>query len=75
MIYHCRSGARTAAHGRRLQALADCPCYLLGGGLQAWKQAGLPVAEASDGASPLGRLRGLLPWIRRRRATAAPPPA
>ncbi|MFO1079651.1 MAG: rhodanese-like domain-containing protein [Reyranellaceae bacterium] len=74
VIYHCRSGARTAAHAERLQALADCPCYLLGGGLQAWKQAGLPVAGASRGASLLERLIGLLPWTRRGRG-ALPPPA
>lgn len=43
VIFHCRSGARTAANAPRLAAAAQCEAYLLEGGLQAWEQAGLPV--------------------------------
>lgn len=43
VIFHCRSGARTGANAERLAGAVDCPAYLLEGGLDAWKQAGLPV--------------------------------
>ncbi len=45
VVYHCRSGMRTAANAQRLAAATDCPAYLLDGGLDAWRAAGLPVAE------------------------------
>lgn len=45
VIFHCRSGARTQANASALAASAtDCEAYLLEGGLEAWKKAGLPVA-------------------------------
>jgi rhodanese-related sulfurtransferase len=44
VIFHCRSGARTAANASRLAAAAQCEAYLLEGGLEAWKKAGLPVS-------------------------------
>lgn len=44
VIFHCRSGARTAANAARLGAVAACDAYVLEGGLDAWKKAGLPVA-------------------------------
>ncbi len=43
VIFHCRSGARTAAHASRLAQTAACDAYMLEGGLDAWKRAGLPV--------------------------------
>src|SRR5262245_44830455 len=44
VIFHCRSGARTDANASRLAAAAaGCEAYLLEGGLDAWKRAGLPV--------------------------------
>ncbi len=45
VVYHCRSGMRTSANAARLAAASDCPAYLLQGGLDAWRAAGLPVAE------------------------------
>ena len=42
-IFHCRSGARTAAAADRLAASTDAEAYLLAGGIQAWKAAGYPV--------------------------------
>lgn len=43
VIFHCRSGARTAAHAGRLAAASDCEAYVLAGGIDEWKKAGLPV--------------------------------
>jgi len=43
VIFHCRSGARTAAHASRLAAAVKGQGYVLEGGLDAWKRAGLPV--------------------------------
>lgn len=45
VIFHCRSGARTALNSRRLAAAAGCQAYLLGGGIDAWKRAGLPMSR------------------------------
>lgn len=55
VIYHCRSGMRTSANADRLAAASDCPAYLLEGGLDAWRAAGLPVAE--DRKAPLEIMR------------------
>lgn len=43
IIYHCRTGMRTAQNAARLRAAAPCEAYILEGGLDAWKKAGLPV--------------------------------
>ncbi|NWG26045.1 MAG: DUF2892 domain-containing protein [Pseudorhodoplanes sp.] len=45
VIFHCRSGARTRANEARLASTnPGCEAYLLDGGLEAWKKAGLPTA-------------------------------
>ena len=45
LVFHCRSGARTQANTPRLvAAAAGCQAYVLEGGLDAWKRAGLPTA-------------------------------
>jgi rhodanese-related sulfurtransferase len=46
VIFHCRSGARTAANaGRLAQKIGgSCDAFIVDGGLDAWKKAGLPVA-------------------------------
>jgi rhodanese-related sulfurtransferase len=46
IIFHCKSGARTQANTPRLAAKLDAACeaYVVGGGLDAWRKAGLPVA-------------------------------
>jgi len=51
VIFHCRSGNRTRLHAHELAACADCDAYLLDGGLDAWKRAGLPVL--ADPSRPL----------------------
>jgi rhodanese-related sulfurtransferase len=43
IIFHCRAGKRTADNAGRLKDAASCEAYLLAGGIDAWKQAGLPV--------------------------------
>lgn len=50
IIFHCRSGHRTRLNATALASCAgQCEAYVLEGGLNAWKQAGLPVvADASQ---------------------------
>ena len=50
VIFHCRSGARTSANASRLVDAAGCDAYLLEGGIDAWKRAGLPLATPPKGA-------------------------
>ena len=56
VLFHCRSGARTAGNADRLAAKAGlCEAYVVEGGLDAWKRAGLLVAE--DRRQPLELMR------------------
>jgi rhodanese-related sulfurtransferase len=56
VLFHCRSGARTAGNAPRLAAKAGLwEAYVVEGGLDAWKRAGLPVAE--DRRQPLELMR------------------
>lgn len=55
VIFHCRSGNRTQLNAQRLAAATDCDTYLLEGGIEAWKKAGLPVAK--DTRQPLEIMR------------------
>ena len=45
VIFHCRSGARTMGNASRLaQKVGDaCEAFIIEGGLDAWKKAGLPI--------------------------------
>jgi len=43
VIFYCRSGARTQAQAQALSACRSGDAYMLEGGLDAWKKAGLPV--------------------------------
>jgi rhodanese-related sulfurtransferase len=46
LIFHCKSGARTNMHASRLSAAAgNCKAYLLAGGIDAWRRAGLPTSS------------------------------
>ena len=52
VLFHCRSGARTLANAGRLAAKAGTrDAYIVEGGLDAWKKAGLPVV--TDRRQPL----------------------
>lgn len=81
VVFHCRSGARTLANAPRLAAKVgnDCEAFIVDGGLDAWRKAGLPVVtdrrqplelqrQVQIGAGSLaffGTLLGLLlsPWF------------
>jgi rhodanese-related sulfurtransferase len=43
VIFHCQSGMRTSANAGRLAGTCKGEAYVLAGGLNAWKQAGLPL--------------------------------
>lgn len=44
IVFHCRSGMRTAAHAEALRTAAmGADCFLLEGGIDAWRSAGLPT--------------------------------
>src|SRR5205814_308993 len=52
LLFHCRSGARTLGNAARLATKAGaCEAYVVEGGLDAWKKAGLPVV--ADRRQPL----------------------
>ena len=55
VIYHCRSGVRTDANAAQLAAASPCEAYLLEGGIDAWREAGLPVI--TDAKAPLEIMR------------------
>ena len=58
VVFHCKSGNRTTMNAPALRAAADgasCEAYLLEGGLEAWKAAGLPIAENRKAPLPLMR--------------------
>ena len=65
LIFHCKSGARTNMNAQKLAASAGkCEVYLLGGGIEAWKRAGLPTSRQPAGGQGqqggiLNRLSGL----------------
>lgn len=43
VVFHCKSGARTRMNARGLAECAEGEAYILDGGIEAWKAAGLPV--------------------------------
>jgi len=81
VLFHCKSGARTLANAPRLAGKAGdgCEAYIVEGGLDAWKRAGLPVVTdrrqpielqrqvqiAAGSLAFFGTLLGLLvsPWF------------
>jgi rhodanese-related sulfurtransferase len=56
LVFYCHSGARTKGNTARLSAAAPaCAAYILEGGLDAWKKAGLPVRL--DRSQPIDIIR------------------
>jgi len=56
VLFHCRSGMRTGENAGALAAKAGaCQAFIVAGGLDAWRQAGLPVAEDRRQPIPLMR--------------------
>lgn len=43
VVFHCKSGARTRMNAQGLANCVDGEAYILDGGIEAWKAAGLPV--------------------------------
>lgn len=69
VIFHCRSGVRTQGNSARLAAAAGegCEAFIVEGGLEGWRKAGLPTVL--DRSQPIDLQRqaqigaGLLLWI------------
>jgi len=55
VIFHCRTGMRTTAKADKLRGLTDCEAYLVEGGIDEWKKAGLPVAVDRREPLPMQR--------------------
>ena len=55
VIFHCRSGNRTNVNAGRLSEACGGETFLLEGGIEAWKAAGLPVVL--DRLQPLEIMR------------------
>jgi rhodanese-related sulfurtransferase len=56
VIFHCRSGMRTATHAARIETAAKhAPAHILDGGIDAWRRAGLPTV--ADRSQPIEVMR------------------
>lgn len=55
VVFHCRSGMRTTANSDRLAAAAPGEAFIVEGGLDGWRKAGLPVEETAG--APLEIMR------------------
>ncbi len=55
VIFHCRSGNRTAVNASRILAKDFHEAYMLAGGLDAWRAAGLPTHL--DRSAPIDIMR------------------
>jgi rhodanese-related sulfurtransferase len=51
LIFQCKSGNRTKMNANALRASSTCEAFILDGGIDAWKAAGLAVAK--DAKQPL----------------------
>lgn len=45
VIFHCKTGGRTAANAAALARKGGCQTYLLQGGIDAWAAEGFPVEQ------------------------------
>lgn len=81
VVFHCKSGARTLGNAPRLaeKSAGVCEAFIVDGGLDAWRKAGLPVVAdrrqplelqrqaqiAAGSLALIGTLLGLLlsPWF------------
>ncbi len=53
VLFHCKSGARTAANASRLAMTTNgaCEAFIVEGGLEAWRKEGFPVV--ADRGQPI----------------------
>ncbi|HLT76413.1 MAG TPA: rhodanese family protein [Ferrovibrio sp.] len=74
VVFTCRSGNRTAMHATRLLAKGFREAYVLAGGIDGWKKAGLPVhfnpkapldlqRQVQIAAGSLALLGAVLAWL------------
>lgn len=54
-VFHCRSGGRTEAAAPQILQTGFAEVYQLAGGLQGWREAGLPVNE--NAGAPISIMR------------------
>lgn len=59
VVFHCKSGNRTSVNAAKLQEKAQCEAYILDGGIDAWRAAGLPLATpaAAERKPPIELMR------------------
>ena len=55
IVYHCKSGNRTRMNAPLLAEATAAEAFILDGGIEAWKKAGLPVA--ADTRQPIEIMR------------------
>lgn len=55
VVFYCKSGMRTAANADRLASATPGEVFLVEGGLEGWRKAGLPVEETKG--APLEIMR------------------
>lgn len=55
VVFHCKSGGRTGANASRLAAAVSAEAYAIDGGIDAWRNAGLPVQR--DESRPIEIMR------------------
>jgi rhodanese-related sulfurtransferase len=55
VIFHCKTGNRTAANAAKLAASTNCEAFIVGGGIEAWKAAGLKTT--ADKSQPIEIMR------------------
>lgn len=55
IVFHCKSGNRTRMNAPLLARAAEIDAFILDGGIEAWKKAGLPVAL--DRRQPIEMMR------------------
>ena len=55
VVFHCKSGMRTAANAGKLAACSGGDAFIIEGGLEGWREAGLPLEETSG--APLEIMR------------------
>lgn len=55
VVFHCRTGTRTRAHADQLAAAVPTVCYVLDGGIEAWRRAGMDTEV--DRRQPLELMR------------------
>lgn len=59
VVFHCKSGNRTAVNATKLSDKSDCEAYILDGGIDAWVAAGLPTV-AAEKKPPMEILRQVM---------------